>query len=223
MKTHWHRFTHSHGTFWKKENWFSFATSLAMLCVALIVQRLADIYVESLQGIAVNDLLLDHLPFLEIDGLIILSTLTFTATMVGLFVTKPHYINLGIKTFSLFLLVRSFFITLTHLGANPHELQFDPTTIGYWLYNVLYNTHGDFFFSGHTGLPFLMALIFWPEKKWRYFCLSASVIFGISVLFAHIHYSIDVFAAPFMAYGIFSLARHLFQHDYTIARGGETC
>jgi hypothetical protein len=38
-------------------------------------------------------------------------------------------------------------------------------------------------------------------------------VFGLSVLIAHIHYSIDVFAAPFMAYSIFSLARYFFKKD----------
>lgn len=218
MKSYLRRFAHKHSTFWKKEHLPSIFMSGAVFFVALICQRLADTYVSSLRATPVSDVLLDRLPALDIDGLIIASTLLFTAIVTGLFVTRPRYITFGIKTLSLFIITRSFFITLTHLGSSPHELQFSPDSVGYWLYNALYNTHGDFFFSGHTGLPFLMALIFWPETKWRFFCLFTSMVFGVSVLFAHLHYSIDVFAAPFMAYGIFSLAKNLFKSDYTITK-----
>ena len=45
-----------------------------------------------------------------------------------------------------------------------------------------------------------MVLIFWDEMRTRIVFLMMSLIFGVAVLFAHIHYSIDVLAAPF--YGI---------------------
>ena len=59
-----------------------------------------------------------------------------------------------------------------------------------------------------------MALIFWREKLWRFLYLAASAIFGIAVLLAHVHYSIDVLAAPFMTYSIFKLTEYMFKEDY---------
>jgi hypothetical protein len=41
------------------------------------------------------------------------------------------------------------------------------------------------------------------------------------VLFAHVHYSIDVFASPFMTYGIFTIAKTLFPQDYKTTDPGE--
>jgi len=61
-----------------------------------------------------------------------------------------------------------------------------------------------------------MALVFYHEKHWRYIYFAISIVFGISVLIAHIHYSIDVFAAPFITYSIFSIARILFKRDYKL-------
>ena len=47
--------------------------------------------------------------------------------------------------------------------------------------------------------------------------MAFSLVFGITVLFAHVHYSIDVFAAPFITYAIFKLAElELFTKDYAI-------
>jgi hypothetical protein len=208
-----------HTNFWNKKNFVSFIKSAVLLAIALIIQRIADIYVGKLQGIPVNDIILNNIPTFDIDSLIILSTLTFSFIIVFLSITKPQYLNFGIKTLAIFIITRSFFITLTHLGANPRELQFDPNSIGYWLYNVLYNTHGDYFFSGHTGILFLMSLIFWQNKYWRIFFFLVTVIFGLEVLLAHIHYSIDVFAAPFMTYGIFSVSKYLFKEDYQLIIG----
>ena len=52
----------------------------------------------------------------------------------------------------------------------------------------------DLFFSGHTGMPFLLALIFWDWRRVRYMFLFISVACAIIVL-AGLHYSIDVCSA----------------------------
>jgi hypothetical protein len=218
MKNYFKLLHFKHYNFWNKNNFFSLYLSGLLFAVALFIQTIADYYVGNLSGTPVNDIILSNLPTLDIDSLIIISTFIVTFSVIYLFATKPQYLNFGIKAVSIFIIVRSFFISLTHLGASPDQLQFNPNSIGYWLYNVLYNTRGDFFFSGHTGIPFLMALIFWSEKKWRVFFLIFSLLSGAGVLLAHIHYSIDVFAAPFMSFGIFAIAKKLFKKDYSHAQ-----
>ncbi len=42
--------------------------------------------------------------------------------------------------------------------------------------------------------------------------------FAAVVLFAHVHYSIDVFAAPFMVYGIFAITAKFFKNDYFLIK-----
>ena len=44
----------------------------------------------------------------------------------------------------------------------------------------------------------------------RYLFLFLTVFFGASVLLAHVHYSIDVFAAPFIVYGMYVITKKLF-------------
>ncbi|MBU6414798.1 phosphatase PAP2 family protein [Patescibacteria group bacterium] len=211
-------FYEKHKNFWTKENAASFGMSVFFFLVAMSVQHIADAYVNRLRGTAVDDLLLSNLPVLDIDALIILGALVLTLILLFLGFLKPKYVNFGLKSMALFIVVRSFLISLTHLGADPGQLVLDPNSFGFGLYNILFNAKNDFFFSGHTGVPFLAALIFWPETKWRYFFLAVSFAFGAAVLFAHMHYSIDVFAAPFITYSIFALTKHLFPQDYEISR-----
>lgn len=72
---------------------------------------------------------------------------------------------------------------------------------------------GDLFFSGHTGAPFLLALMFWKDPRLRLTFLAATALFGAAVLLGHLHYSIDVFAAFFISYGIHDLARFVFRRE----------
>ena len=41
-----------------------------------------------------------------------------------------------------------------------------------------------------------------------------SLFFAYIVLVGHIHYSIDVAAAPFITYGVYQFARYFFDGDY---------
>ncbi|MEK7134975.1 MAG: phosphatase PAP2-related protein, partial [Patescibacteria group bacterium] len=99
----------------------------------------------------------------------------------------------------------------THLGP---ILQQAPLTSNVMFRNLMFGA--DYFFSGHTGLPFLLALSYWSNKYLRNIFLTISFIFGASALLGHYHYSIDVFAAFFISYGILHIARWLFAKDYKL-------
>ncbi len=189
---------------------------------ALIIQHFAYNYVDfHVTGTSVGDLLLDNLPSLDLDFFIVQGALIVSFIIIILMAVKPKYILFSIKTFALYIIVRSFFFSLTHLGANLHQITLDTDSIGFGLYNFLFNSKNDFFFSAHTGTPFLFALIFYNEKVWRYFFFTVSFILGASMILAHMHYSIDVFAAPFITYGIFVIAKKVFKRDFELAEGTE--
>ena len=60
----------------------------------------------------------------------------------------------------------------------------------------------DLFFSGHTATLFLLYLST-KNKILKVFFLMATIIVGICVLWQHVHYSIDVLAAPFYTYACY--------------------
>lgn len=66
----------------------------------------------------------------------------------------------------------------------------------------------DLFFSGHTATLFLLFLAV-KSLRLKGLLLIGTVFAGAGVLLMHVHYSGDVFAAPFFAFGSWALVRHL--------------
>ena len=126
---------------------------------------------------------------------------------------EPKRIPFLFKSAALFVCLRSFFIILTHFAPPINESVVNSSN---FLERLLAGSGYDLFFSGHTGFSFLMALLFWENKYLRIIFLSASLIFGAAVLFGHLHYSIDVFSAFFITYGIFNLSKWLFKKDHQL-------
>ncbi len=201
----------------KADHMYSLVTGLVLLGFSLIAYHFANEYafdyLTRSTTTYVGDVLLDNLPVVNLNFIIIETALiTMLVAVIFLIFFRARYILFSFKALAVFNITRALFISLTHIGVYPGQI-----TPGAGLLDGIYsyfNFQTGFFFSAHTGLPFLFALIFWKEKKLRYILLSLSFIFAVGVLFAHVHYSIDVLAAPFMAYGIFKIAEYLFPHDF---------
>ncbi len=203
--------------FWKSIGWQSLLSGFLFFVLAILIQHVSYNYIDNHASVTpVGDLLLDNLPIVDLDIFIVQGSLVLTLIIGYLFLIKPKYFLFSIKSLALFLIIRSFFITLTHLGVNLHQLTINIDGIGFGIYDFLYNAKNDFFFSGHVGVPFLYALIFWREIFWRNLFLTFSFIMGVSMIFAHMHYSIDIFAAPFITYSIFSIAKKVFPNDFKL-------
>lgn len=72
----------------------------------------------------------------------------------------------------------------------------------------------DLFFSGHTATMVLIFLCL--ERKWdRIIGALATVAVMVLLLIQHIHYTIDVVAAPFFVYLIFRLTKYFLKRDHT--------
>ncbi len=157
---------------------------------------------------AVTDIVLSNVPVFNVDDLFVYGTFfgVFVIAILGL--SHPKRLPFILYTAALFFLVRSLFISMTHLGPfEPHT----STDFGVTINRMFFGA--DLFFSGHTGLPFLGALAFWREARVRWFFLLLSVFFAIVVLLGHLHYTIDVASAYFITFGVFHMAKHLFPRE----------
>jgi hypothetical protein len=172
----------------------------SLLILSFIVANKAGEYASQVAGHRVDDLILSYLPLVNVTFLHVYAAILFWVCFIIYMFTRPQIIPFVTKTSALFIFVRSIFICLTHLGAPVNQLSIPENVTSYFLFD------GDLFFSGHVGGPFLLMLLFWSDKKLRFLCLFFSLFFAYIVLIGHIHYSIDVFAAPFITYGVYALA-----------------
>ena len=166
---------------------------------------------EMFQVVSVGDFILDRIPTYNLSFLftwgmwMIMLPVAFYAVLI-----RPELAPWALKTYGIFAIVRGGFILLTHLGPpegiiylnNPELLAQDPIFERFFFMN-------DLFFSGHVGNAFLGFLIF-RKFKFKWFCLIGSVVMAVTVLVMHIHYSIDVFGAYFITYGIYAFSDRIF-------------
>jgi len=195
----------------------SFVFAIILLVVSLVVSFYASLYATKMASSSVTDIVLSNIRVYDVDIFFVYGPWVWWVTLSLLTMLRPHRIPFMVKNIALFLLVRSFFITLTHIGPFPTAILIEPTKL-----STLFTSTGDLFFSAHTGAPFLMALVFWNDKIYRYVLLAVSVFFGIIVLLGHLHYTIDVVAAFFITYSIYSMASLFFKNDKLVFNEEKT-
>jgi len=183
--------------------------SFVLLVAVLIFNFYAATYATRIASNPVTDIVLSNIPVFDVDGFFLYGFMAFCLFSVILCLLKPKEIPFVFKNVALFVFIRAIFLTLTHIGPYPSQLliTFDSTLLKGFIFS------GDLFFSAHTGLPFLMALIFWKNVYLRVLFIVTSFFFGAIVLLGHIHYSIDVLAAFFITDSIYHLAERFFKKD----------
>lgn len=187
----------------------SLYVGVILITSAYVVDFVATVYNDSQSYISVGDLILDEIPTLNLEisftwGMYIILFLLFFYPIVF----RPEIVPFALKTYALLMFIRAGFILLTNIGP-PEGFYYDGVEVGG---NVIADLffRNDLFFSGHTAYPFIGFLIFRDSwMKWVF--LAGSILEGFTVLLMHIHYSIDVFAAFFIAYGTYRLSHAIFK------------
>ena len=177
--------------------------TILFLAVILYIFPKFLIYVEERQGVTLAD------PILELFNPIDLTWLTFGLIYISLivaiysFAAKPEVLLLALQSYSILVIFRMMVMYSAPLNA-PEKLILlnDPFVQFFGSGEVLTK---DLFFSGHTATLFLLFLI--SDKKYlKIIFLISSILVGIAVLLQHVHYTIDVLAAPFFAYSSYKIA-----------------
>ena len=199
-----------------KDKQFIFATilSVLLLAISLVANYYAGFYASNHESNPVTDLVLSNIRVYNVEDVFVYGSIIFWTFIALLCIARPAKAPFTIKAVALFTLIRSVFVMLTHIGPFPTQIILDSNLISKFTFG------GDLFFSGHTGLPFLMALIFWHNKTLRYVFMATSLLFAVVVLMAHLHYSIDVLGAFFITYSIYRLAEIFFKKDKRIFNEG---
>ena len=185
----------------------SFSLSFIFLLIALVINFYAGTYAAESASSSVTDIILSNTRAYDLDGVFVYGSIIFFFFIFFVCAIKPQRTPFVVKSIALFVVIRSIFVTLTHIGPFPSQIQIASDILSKLTFG------SDLFFSGHTGLPFLLALIFWKDKIIRSIFILFSLSFATVVLLAHMHYTIDVLSAFFITYTIYRIAEFIFQKD----------
>ena len=185
--------------------------SLTLLITALTLQIITGNYTNVKANVSeVTDLLLDNLPVIDLNIIFV----WLFIIMIGILIFYPLFFHpkkfpYFLNLFSSLMIIRAFFIILTHLKTPAKAIV---PRFPILAENLFVNN--DSFFSGHTAMAFLGFLMFRKHNKiLGYFFLISSFLLGASSLLMHRHYSIDVFAAFFITYGTYKMGNYLFKKN----------
>ncbi len=182
-------------------------SAVALLVLSLFLNWHASLYAALMASNPVTDIVLNNVPVQDLTHIFVYGPVFFFAFVIFLAIKEPNKIPFTLKAMALFIIVRSIFVSLTHIGPFATQMH-----IGDGLIRT-FTQGSDLFFSGHTGLPFLMALIFWRTFYLRIIFIFTSILFGIVVLLGHVHYTIDVFSAFFITYTIYHVSEVFFKKE----------
>ena len=201
-----------HKACWFKKGFLlSSIFGLVLIILSLALNNYAQIYAANNINNSESDIILDNIPTLDVHLIYSEGAILFLIILIIILLCEPKYIPFILKSIAIFIIIRSFFMVLTHLAPPVAQSYIDPNDF------IQKFSHGDdLFFSGHTGLPFLLTIIFWHKKYLKYFFLACTLIGGTAVILGHLHYSIDVFSALFISFGIFYISKYLFPKDYNL-------
>ena len=141
-----------------------------------------------------------------------LTWLTFGLIYIGLafgvarLARDPRALVLALQTYVLMVIFRIAAMWVTPLEPPPEMVPLHDPLVRLFGPGKLLTK--DLFFSGHTSTLFLLFLTVPGRRSKGLFLIFAAAV-GISVLVQHVHYTIDVLAAPLFAYASVRLVRLL--------------
>jgi len=160
-------------------------------------------FVESRPGVLLQDPILALLPTQDVTWpifILIYGALAFTIVYL---LKHPKQLLLGIQAYTLLTLFR--FLAMYSLPLDPPVgmiILRDPLVEAFGTSRILTK---DLFFSGHTSLLTLLSFLM-VERRLKVVFFSATACVAGLVLIQHVHYAIDVIAAPFFSYAAYRIS-----------------
>ncbi len=164
------------------------ALAAALMALARFVR-----WVEARPGATLPDPLLRLLEPRDVTWLTF--SLIYAGILGGvtLLARRPRDLLAAVQAYAVLVALRIAVMWATPLDPPPGMIALqDPFVEGLGTGQLLTR---DLFFSGHTSTMFLLFLAV-PGRLAKGFFLACTVLVGICVLWQHVHYAVDVMAAP---------------------------
>lgn len=155
-------------------------------------------YIQSVQGYQINDLILNEIPVRNMSVYIFL--LIYSVIILGIInlINNPVLFIKCLQAYCLLVLIRMVCLYLVPLEPERSIIPLEDPFLAQFFYSGHAITK-DLFFSGHVSTMVLLtlALPFFPLK---YIFAATTIIVAGLIMVQHVHYSIDVIAAPFFSW-----------------------
>ncbi len=179
-----------------------FILTLVVFFIIIVVYGSFLDYIEARPGIILTD------PVLYLFSPLDVTWYTFSIIYLSVVVAlvhlswQPHQLLITFQAYSFIALARMASMYLTPLDPPPLLIPLEDPFVQSLSTGVLTR---DLFFSGHTSTLLLLHLSS-TGRKMKIFFLICTILVGLLVLWQHVHYSIDVLAAPFYAFTCYKVS-----------------
>lgn len=172
-------------------------TFIVMVVIAAFIPQFFT-YVQYTSGYRVNDLILNRLPvrnmslyiFLLIYSVILLALINLSA--------NPVLLLKCLQSYCLLLLIRVLCMYFVPLEPEQAIIPLEDPILNGLFYKGSVITK-DLFFSGHVSTMALFCFVI-PFRPLKYIFTIATFFVAIFILMQHVHYTMDVLAAPMFAW-----------------------
>ncbi len=155
-------------------------------------------YIQLRPGFVINDPMIARLGPYHLCSPIQFATYVPVVVGLGYLSVYPSLMSRFIWAYSFLLLLRALCLFLVPLEPPVVFLELRDVILEATAYMGDVITK-DLFFSGHVATVFLFALLIHHQKvRWVFMGIGAGL--GAMLVLQHVHYSIDVLAAPFFSF-----------------------
>lgn len=177
--------------------------TLIVLCLVLIFIPQFFLFIQDRKGIALNDILLNILTPENFSTVIFILIYPALIIAVFSFYKFPVLFLRFLQSYLLLTILRIISIWLVPLNAPSGYIDLTDPFIGRFAYGGYY-IDKDLFFSGHVSV--LVLIFLFEDKQWlRIIYMIITFVVSALLLKQHVHYSVDVIAAPIFAYFSYKL------------------
>lgn len=179
---------------------------LATLLLVLVINPFFFNHIQHRNGIELNDWLLNFIPKYNVSLPILCISWSMVVLALLRAVQDPRFLIMFGWTYLLLAISRIISISLVPLDKPKGLINLYDPILNFFYGNQLITK--DLFYSGHTATMFLIFLCL-KNKYDKAYALFCTIAMAVLLLVQHVHYTIDVVAAPFFTYLLYILSKKI--------------
>ncbi len=155
-------------------------------------------FIQNRPGYRLDDIVLNQLPAQDMSWFIFLLIYAVILLSIVNIVSDAFLFLKCMQAYGLLLVLRITCMYFVSLEPEKFIIPLQDPILGYLFYNGSPITK-DLFFSGHISTMTLLCFAI-PFRPLKYFFIVATLLAAVFILIQHVHYTIDILAAPLFAW-----------------------